>query len=117
MPCSADITTGSPSPKQKDSYTPALAARPSTLLATRITEFALRLIFSAYNSSAAVIPALASITNKHASALLIASRDNELILCCKDSSDASSSPAVSIILNFIFLKLTSPSLKSRVTPG
>ena len=96
MPCSADSATGSPSPSSQASISPASAARPSALLATRIT-FAARLRSSSASvRSTGVTPARASIMNRQTSAAAIARSVSARIRPGRLASVASSSPAVSI---------------------
>ena len=68
MPCSAETATGSPSPSSQASISPASAARPSALLATRITRAARLRSSSASVRSTGVTPARASIMNRQTSA-------------------------------------------------
>ena len=71
-PCSAESATGSPRPSSQASISPASAARPSALLATRITCAARLRSSSAKRPSSGVTPARASIMNRQTSASSIA---------------------------------------------
>ena len=96
IPCSAESATGSPSPSSQASISPASAARPSALLATRITRGARLRSSSASVRSTGVTPARASIMNRQTSAASIARSVSARIRPGRLASVASSRPAVSI---------------------
>ena len=117
MPCSADSATGSPSPSSQASISPASAARPSALLATRITRAARLRRSSASVRSTGVTPMRASIRNRHTSAASTARSVSARIRPGRLMSVASSSPAVSTTVKRSGPSRPSPSRRSRVTPG
>ena len=71
-PCSADSCTGSPNPSASDSRMPCSPARPSALLAARITGVDDERSQRAISSSSGTIPARASNRNSATSAWPIA---------------------------------------------
>ena len=72
---------------------------------------------SANTSSVGVTPTLASIINKHASAISTARSVKRRMRPCRLSSVTSSRPAVSIIVNLRCPSRAAPSRRSLVTPG
>ena len=95
-PCSAEIATGSPKPRVKASRAPASPARPSALLATRITGLPRRCSSSPKIRSIGVTPSRASKTNRARSASSSASSVWRRMRASRLSSVTSSKPAVSI---------------------
>ena len=116
-PCSAESATGSPSPSSQASISPASAARPSALLATRITRAARLRSSSVSVRSTGVTPARASIMNRQTSAASIARSVSARIRPGRLASVASSRPAVSIAVKRSGPSRPAPSRRSRVTPG
>ncbi len=116
-PCSADMRTGSPRPKDHASIAPESPAAPSALLTPTITLADLRRKISAKTWSEGVTPVRPSIKNKQTSAISTARSVKRRMRPCKLSSVTSSSPAVSITVKRKSNNLASPSRRSRVTPG
>ena len=117
MPCSADSATGSPRPSSQASISPASAARPSALLATRITRAARLRRSSASVRSTGVTPARASIRKRQTSAASTARSVSARIRPGRLASVTSSSPAVSTTVKRSAPSRPAPSRRSRVTPG